>query len=368
MNRISLCMIVKNEEELLAGCLESVYDICDEIIIVDTGSTDGTKDIASKFTDKIYDFEWIDDFAAARNFSFEKAKMDYILWLDADDIVKEEDRKELLSVKENLDGSQDAVNMLYCITFDEYGNPAFEFRRNRLVKRENGFKWIGPVHEYLEVGGNIIESNVRVTHRKQQKEKNANPRRNLDIYEKRLENGGSFNSRDLFYYANELKDNKQYSKAIHYYQEFLKTGEGWVEDEIRACLYIADCYRELGDHRREKEALALSMQFDVPRPEAVCKMGDFYKDKRLFEKAALWYELALEPAAQSGQGFVQKAYSTWYPHLQLCVCYSELGEMERASKHNSKAKKYLPNDPRVLNNEDFFARQLQGRINEAGPH
>lgn len=70
---ISLCMIVRNEEKVLARCLESVRGCVDEIIIVDTGSSDGTKEIAARFTDKIYDFEWIDDFSAARNYSFEQA-------------------------------------------------------------------------------------------------------------------------------------------------------------------------------------------------------------------------------------------------------------------------------------------------------
>ena len=67
---ISLCMIVKNEERVLARCLDSVADLVDEIIIVDTGSTDATKEIAARYTEKIYDFVWQDHFAAARNFSF----------------------------------------------------------------------------------------------------------------------------------------------------------------------------------------------------------------------------------------------------------------------------------------------------------
>ena len=73
MIKISLCMIVKDEEQVLNRCLTSVEGIADEIIIVDTGSTDKTKDIAKKFTDKIYDFKWVNDFSKARNYSFSKA-------------------------------------------------------------------------------------------------------------------------------------------------------------------------------------------------------------------------------------------------------------------------------------------------------
>lgn len=85
MVTISLCMIVKNEEDVIGRCLASVKDVVDEINIVDTGSTDRTKQIVQQFNARLFDFEWIHHFAAARNFSFQQATKDYILWLDADD-------------------------------------------------------------------------------------------------------------------------------------------------------------------------------------------------------------------------------------------------------------------------------------------
>ena len=83
MVKVSLCMIVRNEEKVLERCLKSVADIVDEIIIVDTGSIDRTKEIAADYTDKIYDFLWCDDFSAARNFAFSKGTGEYFLWMDA---------------------------------------------------------------------------------------------------------------------------------------------------------------------------------------------------------------------------------------------------------------------------------------------
>lgn len=84
---VSLCMIVKNEEKCLERCLKSVQGKVDEIIIVDTGSNDCTKEIARKYTDQVYDFEWINDFSAARNYSLNFATSDYILHMDADEIL-----------------------------------------------------------------------------------------------------------------------------------------------------------------------------------------------------------------------------------------------------------------------------------------
>ena len=87
MITISLCMIVKNEEKILDRCLSGLADLMDEIIVVDTGSTDRTKEIAAKYTDKIYDFKWINDFSAARNYAFSKATRDYIYSADADEVL-----------------------------------------------------------------------------------------------------------------------------------------------------------------------------------------------------------------------------------------------------------------------------------------
>ncbi|MEK4300810.1 hypothetical protein MKY30_15725 [Oceanobacillus sp. FSL W8-0428] len=118
-----------------------------------------------------------------------------------------------------MDGSIDSVSMLYHIAFDEFGNRAFSYRRNCLVKRDRNFKWIGPVHEYLEVSGNIISSDISVTHRQSEKSVvNTANDRNLIIYEKRSEREEEFSLRDLFYYANELKDHGLYQKSVIYYR------------------------------------------------------------------------------------------------------------------------------------------------------
>src|SRR3989338_5592832 len=96
---ISLCMITKNEEKYLEQCLNSVKDLVDETIIVDTGSTDKTKEIAKRFNAKVYDFKWADDFSAARNESLKHATKDWILILDADEVM---DKEAVKTIKEDL--------------------------------------------------------------------------------------------------------------------------------------------------------------------------------------------------------------------------------------------------------------------------
>ena len=112
---ISLCMIVRNEQEVLARCLESVQGAADEIIIVDTGSTDATEEIARRYTERVYFFPWQENFSAARNFSFSKAQKEYCMWMDADDVLEQEDREALIRLKAQL--PQDVDVVMICLLY-----------------------------------------------------------------------------------------------------------------------------------------------------------------------------------------------------------------------------------------------------------
>ena len=111
---VSLTMIVKNEEENLPRCLASVEGVFDEIIVVDTGSTDRTKEIAREFGAKVFDFEWIDSFAAARNEALSHATGDYAFWLDADDVVEPVERVKLLALLGRLSEPRMFPPLMWC--------------------------------------------------------------------------------------------------------------------------------------------------------------------------------------------------------------------------------------------------------------
>ena len=110
---LSLCMIVKDEEERLGACLESVSGAVDEIVIVDTGSSDRTKEIARRYTLHVYDYDWKDNFAEARNVSFAYATKPFVFWLDADDVLDAQEKEKLIALKAQLDDTVDAVMMPY---------------------------------------------------------------------------------------------------------------------------------------------------------------------------------------------------------------------------------------------------------------
>lgn len=359
MITISLCMIVRDEEAVLGRCLDSIRGIADEIVIVDTGSQDRTKEIARAYTDRIYDFPWVDDFAKARNEAFSKAQKDYILWLDADDVLEEKDRQAFLRLKEELDPQTDVVMMPYQVAFNEKGEPVFSYERERLLRREAGFYWEGAVHEAITPRGQILHSPIAVTHRKEQVH---DPDRNLRIFEKLLEKEGSLSPRHQYYYGRELMGHGQDEKAVRVFSDFLDSDRGWTENCVGACLDMAGCLCRLGRKREAMRALARSFTYDLPRPEICCAMGKLYLEQRDYERAVYWYETACQCPPHI-HGFQQAEYRDIIPLLQLCVCYDRMGEYRKAYACHEKCRQLRPNHPSVQFNEEYFAGLRQnGKI------
>ena len=139
---LSVCLIVKNEAEVLDGCLADASRFADEIVVVDTGSTDDTKAISRRYTNQVYDYVWTDDFAAARNASFQRASGDYIMWLDADDRIDKENCRRISEWK------QQARGKLISAGYEKPENGSF-FLCPRVVRRDAGFVWDGIIHERL---------------------------------------------------------------------------------------------------------------------------------------------------------------------------------------------------------------------------
>lgn len=344
-------MIVKNEEDNISRCLNSVKDLFDEIIIVDTGSTDKTKKIAKQYTNKIYDFEWVNDFSKARNYSFSKAKMDYIMWLDADDIIPKKELKKLLKLKESLDKNIDIYMLKYNIGFDELGNCNFSYYRERIVKNNKIHKWNDRVHEYISLKGKIDYQEIYIEHKKNYTFSD----RNLKIYEEMENNKEIFNPRNEYYYARELVTHKNYKKAIKYLKRFLKNNLGWIEDNINACELLYNCYRLSGDQKAVRY-LYKSFEYGLPRSKTCYIIGQDYQSKNLFDEAIFWYTLAIISSKNKVKGFYEKDYDEFFPLLNLVVCYDKSGKMHEAKACHEITKTIKPKHPSVVNNEKYFEK------------
>ena len=155
MAAISLCMIVKDEEAVLERCLDCFGELADEIVIVDTGSSDRTREIAGKYTSRVYGFPWCGDFSAARNYGFERATKEYCMWVDADDVMRQEDRRRFLEMKKTLPADTDVVLLPYETGFDSEGRPVFSYYRERIVRNSPEFRFMGRVHETIPLKGTL---------------------------------------------------------------------------------------------------------------------------------------------------------------------------------------------------------------------
>lgn len=353
MISISLCMIVKNEEDVLSRCLNSIKDVVDEIIIVDTGSSDNTKKIAKNFTDKIYHFNWCDDFAKARNYSFSKATKDYILWLDADDVILPKDVKLLKSLKNDIDKNTDIVMMKYNMgTNDDDNTPSLSYYRERLIKNFKNYKWVGRIHEVITPTGNVIYSDIAITHKKIHI---SDPLRNLRIFEKMIEENEKLDTRQKFYYAREIYYSGNFTKAIEKFNEFLNEDDKWVENTISALLDLSICYNKIDDKQNEISTLFKSFEYDIPRSQTCCYIGNYFLRNNNINQAIYWYKLAstLTSNLESG-GFYETDYFNFIPYIQLCVCYYKLGDIKNSIKYNDMAGKFKPNDSSYLTNKEFF--------------
>jgi len=346
-------MIVKNEEKVLARCLNSVARAADEIIIVDTGSTDDTKSIASFYTDKIYDFEWINDFSAARNYAYSKATMDYQMWLDADDVLPSESLEKILELKNKFDPSVDIVTMKYFTHFDEKGNPILISTRERLTKREKGYLWQDPVHECIPLIGNVFYSDIEIHHKKVHKAEHTD--RNLNIYNHLESSGKPLSPRQQYYFARELKDHKLWAKSVYYFEKFLESGQGWIEDNIASCYNLSICYNALGDTKKILPVLIKSFSFEAPRAEICSEIGYYYKRVQNYFMALKWFHLATNLKEPNSVGFILKDYWGYIPNVECCVCCCELGDFENAKIYNEQAAIYKPNAVAIETNRKYLS-------------
>lgn len=166
MNTLSLCMIVKDEENEIRKCLDSVINIVDEIIIVDTGSTDNTIEICKEYTSNIFEYVWNDDFSQARNFSINKASSDWILWLDADEELVVHNKKEFLKLFRAKSASIYSVKMLHFndTDQDDYKEHYISYH-HRVFRNHLGFMFEGKIHEHLNAKDKIdICPNIEIHH------------------------------------------------------------------------------------------------------------------------------------------------------------------------------------------------------------
>lgn len=291
MISISLCMIVKNEEGVLARCLDSLAPIVDEIIIVDTGSTDATKEVALRYTERVYDFEWTGSFADARNFASAKATKEYIYTADADEYLDQENQEKFLQLKSILLSEIEIVQMLYC-TKGEY-NTVYNFEkeyRPKLYRRLRHFTWVDPIHETLRTDPIVYDSQIEIIHRPE----SNHARRDFQALLQAGLKEDYFSQKLHHMYAMELyrsgKDS-DFTKAVPVFEKTLSE-DGRSMDEVKeAMCVLARAYRVVGNLPKFF-GFALKDAVTTSCAEICCELGTFYEESGDLGEAVLWYQNA----------------------------------------------------------------------------
>ncbi len=308
---ISVCMIVKNEEKNLAACLDCLKSIADEIIIVDTGSIDKTKEIAKQYTDKLYDFTWINDFSAARNFAFSKATKDYIYSADADERMDAENQAKFLELKETLLPEIEIVQMYYCNQLEHNTIYSFDKEyRPKLYKRVRQFVWQEKIHEAVMLEPVVYDSDIEIIH----KPHDNHGGRDLQIFAQMIDKGEVLSARLREIYAKELYivgKESDFARA----EQFLKAcvEEASDMDELKRMSCVLAKYYRLTGNASEFFKYALKVTAMDGCSEMCYEIAEFYYEKKDYDEAAMWYY----NAANETQALLSLSYQEEYPKQRL---------------------------------------------------
>lgn len=331
MITVSLCMIVKDEEKVLARCLNSLADLVDEIIIVDTGSTDRTIEIAQTYTNKIFDYKWTGNFAAARNYSFSKASMDYIYCADADEVLDECNRERFCDLKKVILPEVEIVQMYYCnqLMHNTVYNYDKEYRP-KLYKRVREFNWEDPVHEMVRLNPIIFDSDIEIMHLPS----GGHASRDFRSFEKMTREGVPLSKRLHNMYAKELfiaGEKQDFLNAESFF--YLRMEDtGCSLDEVKeACCVVARAARIRGDEGEFFKAVLKNIVSDGCA-EICYEIGTYYMDRHDYQEAIIWYY----NSAYETESILYEKYAQIYARQKLAECYRKLGcEEEAASVEQS---------------------------------
>lgn len=340
---LSLCMIVKSEEVNIKVCLSKVITFVDEIIIVDTGSNDKTKDIAKEFTDKIYDFKWCNDFSKARNFSISKASNDWILVLDADEFITDFSRHNLEefinnSLNKNKVGRIQRINIIE----DTTGNKKYIERVNRLFNRMY-FQYEGIIHEQLIAldGGNYETEIIEITaehvgYTNEVINRTDKLRRNIDL----LKEAAKSDAEDPYLYF-------QLGKSYYMLKEY-QTSSSYFEKSLTFNLdfrleYVEDLIETYGysliNSGRYADALILENCIELYSKFADFHflMGLIYMNNAKFTQAIESFLECTKTSYSKVEGIT--TYSSYY---NIGVIYDVLGVRKKAIEYYKLCGDYEP--------------------------
>lgn len=315
MHPISVCIIAKNEEARIEKCLSSIKPYGFEIVVVDTGSTDRTKEIASNYADKVLDFVWCDDFSAARNFSLREASNNWIFMIDCDETVKNIDVEELNYFRKHLSEKVGSVSRENLVT----ENGVLTLNNTDYTERffdRRLYRYTGIIHEQLTpVKGHGIDNlllNTTLLHTgydMTEEEREAKYRRNFTLLQKQAE-ADPDNPYLYYQLGKSCEILGDYARACGYYDKGLTFD---LDPELAYVQAMVVSYgNALLQTKQAETALGFEGIYDEfsQVTDFVYLMGNIYKDNGMYEEALAQYQKVFQmpPGRQNGTNSFLPAY------------------------------------------------------------
>lgn len=339
---ISCAVIAKNEAHNIPIWYESIQGMFDEYILIDTGSLDGTREVAESLGIQVYDFTWIDDFAAARNFAFSKATKDYIFWNDLDDVFTGHDHFKLW--RDNVMSSADYWLAPYHYASNAQGIPVCTFARERVIKRGLGFEWKYFIHEGILPHASIPISaqyvgTWAVKHRRTVEDSAKDKGRNLGIFERHERSGMKFDPRMQYYYGKELFENGKQADSIAWLKSALADEKLELHDRLLGLQYLSYAYMGCNQINEAMQIAHQGLFLAPQRAEFWVLIGDAYLKQGKMVDAVPYFVAAKScQYSDSGNRPVVGATAIFshadcygvYPSNQLARIYANLGDFKKS--------------------------------------
>lgn len=341
-------MIVKNEIANIATLLDQVCPWIEQVVIVDTGSTDGTLEIIKRKMDmytnlELHHFEWIKDFSAARNYSFSFATQEFVFWMDGDDQVVPE---QLAKFKNNElnDSSVDCWILPYVYSTFPDGKPQIVLGRERFVRRSLNPKWVGAIHETIAIWNTRQKNSesLQIVHNREGKVFDYN--RNVEILESEFAKNPT-DPRTAYYYGKELFDRVN-PKGLEILKHYLTLDGKYWDDAVNANFRLAcdDLVHNKFDDAYTKASQIYVLDTSRERAEYYWIMGNIEQRLKNYKAAIRWYEICLNLDPESPR-VVNREYYTWNPIQRITECYLELDNLDQAVRFFDKLVQVVGLDP-----------------------
>jgi len=313
---ISAFIIAKNEEARIETALKSLVSFCDEIVVVDTGSTDRTKEIAALYTAKIFDFEWVDDFSAARNFALGKCTGEWVVFLDADDEIPAESQRR---IKEVIGSAPQEVAGFF-VNY-HYGPEKF-LLTPRVFRNRPELRFAMPIHEYLDVAEDLkqqfaVHPEITILHHKTAEQNQKTMERNIRILESSLKKDPG-NRHLAFFLAREFFNGGEYGRAVVELEKLLANGISDRSFLYNVYLHLGVCLEKTGEIAEAMSSFEKAHESDGRFAEPLIYEANLllYHLKKV-EEAKKLYERALAIPLPKTTFPVRPEFYHQFPRKQL---------------------------------------------------